>query len=962
MAHVDFEALRGTQTVYKPGKNNSEFFKSSRQAQLDRNWENLNVKIDKREVIYTTNQYTVAAIITKHFITQAMRDKLSNETDWLDLKEDHVMLLKHIKTFMTITDETEWQHFGLMESLKRFTNCTQKQNESVNDYRRRFEAQADQVFEILGTDVLHVYATKTMGYLDLDDPEADPDDIKALQDKFKKQILGTFKASAFFYNCDRSRFQSMLDKANQTYAMEFKEYEQRNEYPTTIDQVAKALIKHKPDNRKKGPTTPRPTPSAPTASSSAPDGVSNAQAAARTTSSRPAFSCWCCGDTGHGVTCCPERSTSPQAEWRDPGRYSDASTTTTTTRRAGRANLQVPSTASAAQSDAASSVTGTQSTGQQHRSNMQRAVVDRSGHSTSGTTDVPGSYVVRGRSIADGQSNGRITGWNLAQVRVRPILKKKAVSTEDRGELLMQKWQAQLDAASTFKDDDSMVSDGSLNMQIYKSTSKMDSLKHCSQWTKDNKKPFKSNGSKHWDIDLGVHLDSGSTFSLRMNEDYAKPGTVSDLDYMFNYGTNTGQRDLHQQVESSIIEGRTCLLDTEAQCNLDNLSELVKLGSRVVMDTDIENSFIVTKGEQRMRYVHQNGLYTFVPDGRAESDEGSEYSECEYRECGNGDCDAIGVAHTECHKCGVIFCGRILKISYSDSHYCGIQTVRENIEGFTDKQVERANRTRSVYHMAGAPGVQAFCIAVRSGLFKNCNVNEEDAITAEKIYGPGSSVLKGKTKRPTPEGVRDDWIEIPKELLMHNLNVVLHIDLVFVNNSFGLTTIDGSVRYRCYIPLASRSKTALYDAIDKCFRIYNARDFTVEKIYCDGEFRPVFEPVKDELEVHMNYASRGEHDPKAERNNQHLKALFWVHFHRMPFKVIPKKLTVALMARVAKISNYYPAKGGLSAYYSPHMIMHQRMVDASNKFVAEIGAYVHGYGHDTKNNMAARTIEGVYMG
>ncbi|CAJ1964165.1 unnamed protein product [Cylindrotheca closterium] len=278
MAHVDFKALRGTQTVYKPGKNDSKFFKSSRQAQLDRNWENLNVKIDKREVIYTTNQYTVAAIITKHFITQAMRDKLSNETDWLDLKEDHVMLLKRIKTFMTITDETKWQHFGLMESLKRFTNCTQKQNESVNGYRRRFEAQADHVFEILGTDVLHVYATKTMGYLDLYDSEADPDDIKALQETFKKAVLGTFKASAFFYNCDRSRFQSMLDKANQTYAMEFKEYDQRNKYPPTIDQVAKALIKHKPDNRKKGPTTPRPTPSATTASSSAPDGVSNAQA------------------------------------------------------------------------------------------------------------------------------------------------------------------------------------------------------------------------------------------------------------------------------------------------------------------------------------------------------------------------------------------------------------------------------------------------------------------------------------------------------------------------------------------------------------------------------------------------------------------------------------------------------------------------------------------------------------
>ncbi|CAJ1960849.1 unnamed protein product [Cylindrotheca closterium] len=125
-----------------------------------------------------------------------------------------------------------------MESLKRFTNCTQKQNESVNDYRRRFEAQADQVFEILGNNVLRVYATKTLGYLDLCSPEDNLEDTKALQDTFKKEVLEAFKASAFFYSCDRSCFQSMLDKANQT----------SKEYPTMIDQVAKALINHKPDN------------------------------------------------------------------------------------------------------------------------------------------------------------------------------------------------------------------------------------------------------------------------------------------------------------------------------------------------------------------------------------------------------------------------------------------------------------------------------------------------------------------------------------------------------------------------------------------------------------------------------------------------------------------------------------------------------------------------------------------
>jgi hypothetical protein len=595
---------------------------------------------------------------------------------------------------------------------------------------------------------------------------------------------------------------------------------------------------------------------------------------------------------------------------------------------------------------------------------MQAATVGRSGGGTS-ATDITGAFTQqRTHHVARARYEGRdrITGWNLAQVRVRPTLKQEPLSKFERGEKLMEKWHSQLASAGEYKDDGSIVSDASSNMQIYKSTSKMDSLKHCSQWTKDNKKPFKSNGSKHWDIDLGVHLDSGSTFSLRMNEDYAKPGTVTDLDYMFNYGTNTGQRDLHQQIESNIIEGHTCMLDTEAQCNLDSLSELVRLGFRVRMDTDDENSFLVTKGTQRIKYEFRNGLYTHVPEGNSESDQGSEYSGLEYRECGNDDCNGIGIAHERCSICGVINVGRILKISYSGSDYCGIQTVRENVEGFTDKQVERATRAREVYHTAGAPGIRAFRIAVRSGLFKNCNITESDITLAEKIYGPGSSVLKGKMKRPTPQGIREDEIEIPPELTMHNLFVDMHIDLVFINNTFGLTAIDGSVRYRSFVALRSRSATALYDAIDKCFRVYNARNFTVKKIYCDGEFRPVFDPVKDELKVHMNYASRGEHDPKAERNNQHLKELFRVHYHRMPFKAIPRKITEALAYYCAKVSNYYPAKGGLSLYYSPYMIMHQRMVDASKELVAEVGSYVHGFGHDTKSNMAARTIEGIYLG
>ncbi|CAJ1937215.1 unnamed protein product [Cylindrotheca closterium] len=112
----------------------------------------------------------------------------------------------------------------------------------------------------------------------------------------------------------------------------------------------------------------------------------------------------------------------------------------------------------------------------------------------------------------------------------------------------------------------------------------------------------------------------------------------------------------------------------------------------------------------------------------------------------------------------------------------------------------------------------------------------------------------------------------------------------------------------------------------------------------------------------MNYASRGEHDPTAEQNNQHIKALFRVQYHRMPYKAIPRIITEAIAKRVAQTSNFYPAKGGILAYYSPHLILLQRQVDYSKEFVAELGSYVHGYGHDTRSDHQSHTIEAIYLG
>ena len=85
--------------------------------------------------------------------------------------------------------------------------------------------------------------------------------------------------------------------------------------------------------------------------------------------------------------------------------------------------------------------------------------------------------------------------------------------------------------------------------------------------------------------------------------------------------------------------------------------------------------------------------------------------------------------------------------------------------------------------------------------------------------------------------------------------------------------MDKQIKYRHFIDLPGRTKKALFNGIDKIFRLYNHAGFNVARIYCNQEFKPLFDEVKDELDVHMNYASAGEHEPTAERNNQHLKKI-----------------------------------------------------------------------------------------
>ena len=85
--------------------------------------------------------------------------------------------------------------------------------------------------------------------------------------------------------------------------------------------------------------------------------------------------------------------------------------------------------------------------------------------------------------------------------------------------------------------------------------------------------------------------------------------------------------------------------------------------------------------------------------------------------------------------------------------------------------------------------------------------------------------------------------------------------------------------------------------------------------------------VSDEMDIEMNHTTTGEHVHEAERHIRTLKERIRCTWHSLPFKAWPK----TMIKEGAKLSteqlNYFPAKGGISHYYSPSTITTGKAID-----------------------------------
>ena len=150
--------------------------------------------------------------------------------------------------------------------------------------------------------------------------------------------------------------------------------------------------------------------------------------------------------------------------------------------------------------------------------------------------------------------------------------------------------------------------------------------------------------------------------------------------------------------------------------------------------------------------------------------------------------------------------------------------------------------------------------------------------------------------------------------------------------------------------------------LDKVMMLYKQAGFKVTTIYSDKEFKPLEDIIFQEYHSTLNCSCAQEHVPKAKNNNNVIKERTRAAYHSLPFKAITKTMTKYLVMDATKKLNFFPPRGGISKYYSPCMILHQKPLDYNRD--CHFSIFTYGIAHDEpdpSNTQQARGIDALYL-
>ncbi len=118
-----------------------------------------------------------------------------------------------------------------------------------------------------------------------------------------------------------------------------------------------------------------------------------------------------------------------------------------------------------------------------------------------------------------------------------------------------------------------------------------------------------------------------------------------------------------------------------------------------------------------------------------------------------------------------------------------VQTVRGNYEGYTKKEILKANEARRAQGMIGNPSEKDYKGIVSGNLITNCSITTTNISNARAMFGPDLATIRGKTVRRTPVPMVADYVAVPCSLVETNKVITMAAYVFFVDGTAFLLTM-----------------------------------------------------------------------------------------------------------------------------------------------------------------------------
>ena len=187
---------------------------------------------------------------------------------------------------------------------------------------------------------------------------------------------------------------------------------------------------------------------------------------------------------------------------------------------------------------------------------------------------------------------------------------------------------------------------------------------------------------------------------------------------------------------------------------------------------------------------------------------------------------------------------------------------------------------------------------IDSCVMRNSPIIRESVRIEQDVWGTSRSYLQGKStrKRNEPVNISVETItSLPPEIIDNHRDVVLGIDIMFVNGTPFLITVSRTTKFGYATEMSRATMTNVITApkVVKCK--CNTRGFRIIAIAANNDFKALeTNPDFIELNISANLSTDNEHEPYIERFNRTIKEKCRMGIVGTLFTKLPRRMIVEL--------------------------------------------------------------------